>query len=108
MRPPPMNPAFLPPLYTSLYPHRNPRKSPYRRESPWALVYWDNRYVLYLKKIPRFMDIIERDGYHYADPVMTNRYFEGLANDPERTAVEKTRAQAAFAGLRLPPVWRRR
>jgi len=107
MRPPPMKPEHLPPIYTSLYADRNPRKSPYRTKSPWKLVYWDNRYVLFLKDIERFHDLIERHHYRYADPVMTSRYFLGMQNDPQAAMLEKERAKRTFRGLRLPIAWRR-
>jgi|GEM_PF-3527910 len=107
MRPPPIPPKLLPPLYASLYPNRNPARSPYRTKSPWTLVYWDNRYVLYLDaRNPKFQAIIERDRYDFADPVMATRYLLGRQQAPRKALAEKERAKRVFPGLRLPPVWR--
>ena len=107
-RPPPIDPRKLPPLYLSLYldPQADPPRFAEPGRTPWRLVYWDNRYVLYLKDIPRFAPIIRRDAFLYADPVMTQLLVPALHNDPTRARAELSRALASYEGLRLPPVWR--
>jgi len=109
-RPPPIDPKMLPPLYLGLYVDFSGGQPNFSGpgSSAWRLVWWDNRYMLYLKDIPRFASIIRSEWYKYADPAMTHFYFQGLRDDRARTLAEKERAQVAFRGLVLPPVWENR
>jgi tetratricopeptide (TPR) repeat protein len=38
------------------------------RSEKWALVYWDDQFLLYLRRSPEFRGIIERDEYKYVRP----------------------------------------
>ncbi len=47
----------------------NPQFFRYLDESAdWAMVYFDDRFFVYVKNIPRFKEIIERDGYKLLKP----------------------------------------
>lgn len=108
---PPLNmpPERLPPLYLSLYIDYRNGQSHFSGpgSSPWRLVWWDNRYLLYLKETPRLSPVTRSDWYKYADPAMTHFYFLGLRDERTRTLAEKERAQVSFRGLVLPPAWER-
>jgi hypothetical protein len=108
MQPQLMKSERLPPIINArLYPDRNPQKSPYRTESSRKPVYWDNRYVHYLKKFSHFHRLVESILYLNADLVMTDCYFLGMQKDHERAMLERELAKRSLSGLLSPPIWRR-
>lgn len=74
----------------------------------WALVYWDDLSLVYLKKEGPFKDIIERDGYRYVKPtngpaairakLNDKEYLSGLIKDLKRN-IRETDSSIAYAYL---------
>lgn len=66
-------------FYSIPYMVENPREleqnviSYFNRSDKWSLVYWDDKSLLYVKKEPKFMSIIEKHEYKYLTPY--NYYF---------------------------------
>lgn len=60
----------------TLYPENTSGKSvpDYLSISPeWALVYWDNYYLLYLRRQENFANVIDQTSYRFADPLKLTR-----------------------------------
>lgn len=67
-------------------------------ESPdWALVYFDDRSVVYLRNIPRFQAIIQRDRFELINPAAPGSV-EVRPEDAARWLAEAERAEAAAPG----------
>src|SRR4029453_4468220 len=54
----------------------------------WALVFWDDDALIYLKRTPRFEPVIERFGYRHLAPFITQVSKTALWNDWARVEAE--------------------
>jgi tetratricopeptide (TPR) repeat protein len=67
----------------------------YLDESPeWTLTYFDDRYVIYLKEIPRYQEILRRDGYRLISPARADAV-EMRTEDANEWLAEATHAVKA-------------
>jgi len=74
----------------------------------WALVYWDDLSLVYLKRGQRLKDTIEQDEYRYVKPangpyavrpkLHDKEYLDGLINDLKRN-INETNSSIAYAFL---------
>jgi len=78
----------------------------------WALVYWDDTAMVYLKRIPKFQPLIERLEYRYVKPDLNEGYlrrlaavsmanFLGLKDDLQRKLQENPACKRARNFLRI-------
>lgn len=77
----------------------------------WALVYWDDVALVYLRRTARHAAVIQRDGYRYAKPANRGAYAARQAMDPAvaaplRRELERNRAEtgSSIAALLLGTV----
>jgi tetratricopeptide (TPR) repeat protein len=66
----------------------------------WYLVYWDNSFLIYIKKDGRNNDVIKRFGYNWIMPNPSLSYLDGYLKTPNRVSMAIKEFQRA---LRLNP-----
>ena len=69
----------------------------------WYLVYWDNSFLLYVKKDGRNDDVIKRFGYHWIKPSPSFSYLDGYLKNPKSVSMAINEFKIA---LRLNPDFR--
>lgn len=87
---------------------RSPAFFKFLDDSPeWTLVYFDDRSVVYLRSLPRYQPIIQRDGYELIDPAIAGTQ-EIRLEDAARWLAEAERATAAAPNAWSPVQYKSR